>query len=427
MIVVAVGLSLCVQMKLIIISFLYHPTLKNDTINPNLLRPYIPVSTSGLPTYTQEMAIMAIRPALWTCGEDKSEVAIDPLTNHKIIFSFVHVFKTAGSTMRDFFQKYSIICSKAWMLLIHCTGVDSSTIISNQDWKKCIVKQVDDARRIIHDDITMEKEIRLFPKVNNTILRDSIDIYGGHFKIGTGDYIFPSSANATEYSTKSPSPVRHIVFLRNPLPRFVSGFLFKRRYQESESLEATVKLIKEQICEERKKNQYWLGSLSYLLTPIQAHVRGRKMQQDNGLTRAEQSAEVKARTAIQNLVKYNCIVGMTEAMEQSMSILRHVLVPDNMLNSDRKDDINWLFDQYAPSDGKVNNKSDTNDDETSNKGVRINTSPFEEDGVSTELVLNELSKDATFMQIFQEYVKYEKLITDYAWRMHQIQYEETLL
>jgi len=106
-----------------------------------------------------------------------------------------------------------------------------------------------------------------------------------------------------------------------------------------------------------------------------------------------------------------------------MSILRHVLVPDNMLNSDRKDDINWLFDQYAPSDGKVNNKSDTNDDETSNKGVRINASPFEEDGVSTELVLNELSKDATFMQIFQEYVKYEKLITDYAWTMHKMQYE----
>ena len=34
-------------------------------------------------------------------------------------------------------------------------------------------------------------------------------------------------------------------------------------------------------------------------------------------------------------------------------------------------------------------------------------------------------EDAEFMTMFKEYVKYEQMITDYAWTMHSMQYEMT--
>ena len=47
-------------------------------------------------------------------------------------------------------------------------------------------------------------------------------------------------------------------------------------------------------------------------------------------------------------------------------------------------------------------------------------------GVSTELVLQELRKDEDFLPIFQEYVKYEQIIHEFALKMHMMQYEEAI-
>ena len=44
--------------------------------------------------------------------------------------------------------------------------------------------------------------------------------------------------------------------------------------------------------------------------------------------------------------------------------------------------------------------------------------------LSTSSVLAELMKDAQFMSMFEEYVKYETMVNDYAMAMHFLQYEQ---
>lgn len=392
--------------------------IKNQ--NPHLTRSFVPVAADGLQMYTREMARRAIRSVPWTCGDER--VVIDTLTDFRPIFSFVHVFKTAGSTLRDFFKRYSLICRKSWMTLISCSEVKSSSIRANEDWKRCRVKEVVNGRHInILDNVDDAKEETPYPTVNNTILRENIDIYGGHIRIGSGDFIHGGST-ATG-SSAQPPPVRHIVFLRDPMTRFVSGILYEQKQgtmkEGDTGLTGTVKLIKKRVRGSRKANEYWKKSTKYLLTPAQSeNIANMTAAMNIGLTLEENRAYAQALTAIQNLVHYNVIMGMAEQMAQSMTILRHALLSDRFTDDDRREYVDVLFESYD------NERSVEKDDKRSNERPKEKINLSERDGVSTALVLGELKKDDDFMPIFQEYVKYEQMINDFATEMHQMQFEE---
>jgi len=377
-----------------------HPLPLNRDRDSRLLNP-VEVA-SELPVYSREMASQTIRPAPWTCGE-RDENVTDPLSNEKPIFAFVHVYKTAGSTVRWFFMKYSAVCRKSWMVLTSCSGVDPSSIRMKKDWKNCRVKEVVDERikkKFEHD----RQKKRLYPTVNNTVLKENIDIYGGHFRIGAGDHIFGSN----RMSSNQP-PVRHILFLRDPKARFVSGILYLMRNNNSKTLEDIAKKIKKEVRHGRKHLAYWEKSLQYLLTPDQAKLFA-------NMNTTQFTPESKARMAIHNLVHYNVIVGMVERMPQSMTILQHVLKSDHFTGEKREEYIDGLFREFFSDDDEgVREEGITNSD------TRMNIS--ERKGVSTSSVLEDLRRDMEFMLIFEEYVKYEQIITDFAWKMHLLQYE----
>ena len=394
--------------------------MKNQ--NPHLDRPYIPVSTVGLPTYTRGMARLAIRPVPWTCGDD-SEV-VDPITDVRPIFSFVHVYKAAGSTLRDFFKRYSLICRKSWMVLISCTKVKSSSIRANEDWTGCRVKQVVNGRHVNLHNIDDAKAERPYPTVNNTILRENIDIFGGHIQIGSGDFIHGNPSMA--FPAQTP-PVRYIVFLRDPMARFVSGILYEQKIgkmkagENDVALEGTVKLIKKRVRGSRKADAYMIRSTQYLLTPIQSENIATLTAMNIGMTSEENRAYAQAVAAIQNLVNYNVILGMAEEMDQSMTILRHALLSDRFTDDDRREYVGDLFENYD-SERTMEEEEEENDRMIRRPKEKFNLS--ERDGVSTALVLQELKKDADFIPIFQEYVKFEQMINNFAWEMHKMQFEE---
>ncbi|KAL7488250.1 hypothetical protein ACHAW6_013807 [Cyclotella cf. meneghiniana] len=343
------------------------------------------------------MASQAVRPAPWTCG-DPNDSAIDPITNQKPMFAFVHIYKTAGSSIRYFFQAYSHICRKAWMCLIGCTQVKSYSIESKpgedegvRDWDKCRVKNVMDRQYLVEG---MDMSDRVYPTVNNTILRKSFDIYGGHFRIGTGDYILKNNSHNIH-------PVRHIVFLRDPMERFVSGILYERKNDADQTLKNTVELIKKRVRGSRAADDYWDKSMTYLMTPIQSEEFHKikpdfmKAKTTTKISQRQRFAEIKARATINNLVKYNVIVGMTERMNESMDVLKHVLLAGTTEVQEK-----WL-ERHA---NVTRNES--------NKGQ-----------ITTASVMAELKTDSEFMSVFEEYVKYEKLIQDFAMSMHLMQHE----
>jgi hypothetical protein len=115
----------------------------------------------------------------------------------------------------------------------------------------------------------------------------------------------------------------------------------------------------------------------------------------SGLTPKGQFAKTRALLAIHNLARYNAIVGMTERMDESMEMLKHVLLA---LASEEKIE---QLERYT--NGTKHNES--------NK-------------VSTASVVEELKKDTDFMPVFDEYVKYERMINDYAMNMHLMQYSQ---
>ena len=342
-------------------------------------------SNLSLPIYTNEMAIQAIRPAPWTCG-NRNDSELDPLTNQKPMFAFIHIYKTAGSTMRSFFQTYAYICRKGWMCLQRCTEVTSTSVQSNRNWKNCEVEHA------VNRDHLIEKygvRRKLYRHVNNTVLNDHFDLFGGHTRIGAGDYILKTSS-ADNY------PVRHIVFLRDSIDRYISGVLYQNQKKKKGWHSADfANLVKERVLASRSSGEHWDRCLSYLLTPGQAEEINSLKSKYMKTHTADQFAEMKAVTAINNLMKYNVIVGMTEHMPQSMEILKHVLMANSSV------------EQRELLDKQATNKTLN----VSKKGT-----------VSTSSVREELEKDREFMSAFEEYVKYEKMINDYAMTMHLKQY-----
>jgi hypothetical protein len=116
------------------------------------------------------------------------------------------------------------------------------------------------------------------------------------------------------------------------------------------------------------------------------------------------NAEARAKLAIHNLYNYNAIVGMTESMSKSLDIMKHVLL--NGPTNPQKVKAQAVFTKFNPT-------SSRSDGVTANKSLKRE--------VSTSAVVAELAKDEKLINLVLEYMKYERMITDFAWTMHNLQ------
>mmetsp|Transcript_3200 Transcript_3200/g.6891 ORF Transcript_3200/g.6891 Transcript_3200/m.6891 type:complete len:226 (+) Transcript_3200:2-679(+) len=213
-----------------------------------------------------------------------------------------------------------------------------------------------------------------------------------------------------------------------------------------ETMNQIVDRIKKSLVDSAASHSYFTKSFSYLLTPSQEMEskrldKGRLMEEtmkllpeDEAKQLQQQSssafmAETNAKMAIQNLVHYNAVIGMTERMTESMAILKHILL-QNSVESVREA-VEGVFRKFTPEpvtekvENNVNalNSSQTNRSDSPNGGYKANVS---KGGLTTSAVMDELLKDKETMEIFREFLKYEQILTDFAWNMHMLQYEATL-
>ena len=375
------------------------------------------MATNDVPIYTEELAKLAVRPSSWQCVASDDEDPKRGATNDDTVFAFIHVFKTAGSTMRKFFHQLAYTCHKTWVSLAKCTGVLPSSIQSRGPWKPCMIEEVADGRG--RKKAYVNRGGDRPGTISNPRVEKFIDIFGGHMRLGTADSIFPDSPTSTG--------VRYILFLRDPLERYVSGVLYQNMVKgRGENLEQVATKIKKRIVDARKNDQYWDKSLSYLLTPVQRVTGDKKSNNTLSSMVAPPSSQAKARAlvAIQNLQTYNVIIGMTERMPESLTVLRHVFLKNSPENS-LKDEAEAVFKKFglvaAPhTDGAGNHSAPS----VSKGGVHQNQSKKKH--VSTSAVIAELVKDKEFLILMEEYVKYERMITNFAWTMHNLQYDSVM-
>jgi hypothetical protein len=262
--------------------------------NASELRIIVP----SLSLHTQEL-LRHYQPAvqvapLWNCSTSgptkKHGEEGDDRTGAK--FVFVHVYKTAGSSVRDFLRWYGRICGRSVSIVFSCSGV-SFTTLNDTEWRNghngrpC---------RLSYGATSDGREFG--GGTYGRPLYENSDLVGGHLPLGVHQDQDPRHR------------VQYLTFVRDPLEKYVSGKLYSNRRRNWTAQDAIERISYEISHLARKHGRYEKYS-SYLLTPAQ---------------KAENlSEEDKVRAMQSNLASMNVIVGIVERMDASYQLLQRVL------------------------------------------------------------------------------------------------------
>jgi hypothetical protein len=185
--------------------------------------------------------------------------------------------------------------------------------------------------------------------------------------------------------------VQYIAFFRDPISKYISGRLYIwDEWKRDLSFNETVSRLKEQISKKYEEGKYSTEFKKYIITPEQ-----RSQFKTNGIV---PTIDQLTNLTMSNLVNHEVVVGIVERMSESLELLQFVMDSDRQLTS--------LFQKYGMKD-----KDDKSEVVEKNKS-----------GHSTSAILEELRRDQKFFQKFQEFVKYDQIIYDFALELHERQY-----
>ena len=308
---------------------------------------------------------------LWNCG--------DLAGLNKLIF--VHIFKTAGSTLRAFFNSYGEQCRKGVTLMVGCSKMKPPRNFSSTWDKPC---QAEFIYRRNHKDRIIPSS-RGGPEAGwsfDDLITYETDILMGHIPIGLGDQWIDKDE---QKQLLAPAEAQYVTFVREPVHKFVSGRLFteKQYRKELKSYEEAIERIRNHVFRERAYGRYYDGYSPYLLTPEQK-VNKPRMQDKVALVQ-------------QNLVEFPVLIGVTERMSDSLDLLRYVINQDGAVDK--------VFDRLDPA-------TETKTTVVANKS-----------SLSTSKLVESLRQDKEFWKLLQEYLKFEFPVYDFALQLHVRQVE----
>ena len=327
-------------------------------------------------------------PAKLTSTEIPASISLEPLFQCKDYrelsfqvpgrtqkLAFVHIFKTAGSTLRVLFDSYARKCRASWQVTIRCTGVNASSVkYDNSTWWHTGYDEACVQKKGVKRDGSQMQERTSF---NIHHLNEEVDIVGGHMELGAADYSWLKHDGLT-----------YLAFFRNATSKFVSA----RMYRKKRTLEEHVSVIRKEVESNLRHGLYFEGYYKYLITPFQ---KEELRQFNRTLTIIE-----KVQLMQKNLIDYNVICGITERMPESLEILNHLIDADGgardvFLKTGMRDQ-----EGGNPYRQKVRNHAE----------------------VPTSSVISEISKDVELFAKLQEYVSFEQKVTDFALEIHMKQY-----
>ncbi|MGK3736867.1 MAG: hypothetical protein ACI8RD_004715, partial [Bacillariaceae sp.] len=344
-----------------------------------------------LSTYTASLAKIAVKP-IWDCRTKNKKVQQQ---EEKLIF--IHIFKTAGSTLRHFFATYAKNCKgSGWACIIGCSNAKVESIMNsnkqskNPNWDPCFLKD------------TVTRNGKAVPvgrgKVNSTFLEKETDIYGGHMRLGSGDWLQTRDGGELVKN-------RYVTFFRDAMTKYISARIYSAR-TKIKTKEDIIKHIKSVVTKARSNGDYSDGYFKYLITPTQK-------KENSGMSTEKMMQLVK-----QNLVEYNVVAGMLERMPESMQILQHILDHEKIMTPV----FNYFGMDEKPKKKKRRERRHRRLQE--HHGSSRKLVAWNQGKISTTEVLAELKEDTEFFKIFTEYIKYEHLVYEFALDIHNLQYAE---
>ena len=291
----------------------------------------------------------------YNCSSEKETNA------RKTKFIFVHIFKTAGSTMRYLFQEYAKKCHSGIATVIHCSKVTANSIDKDKEWtnpnpnpnKNCKLK------RYMYR--SGEEVIQASRTIQNSFLDKHIDILVGHVSLGAG-YNWK-----VEQNSDIPAKIQYVAFFRENTMRTISGFIYNMKHllgneikKKDVTLEYFVRVCKREIAIRVSKGFSQVYS-KYLSTP----------QQRRNPTYEKLDAASKANLVMKNILQHKVLIGIVEKMPQSIEMLHHLM--------DGGSEVKSLFADISET--------------------RMNPSTK----ITTSSVVTEMKRDNKFMGIMNEY------------------------
>jgi len=341
---------------------------------------------------------------------------------------FVHVFKTAGSTIRNFFDAYSDWCFAGWAIIIGCATVDIDTIGSNGIGKNGngAAAEYWNATHPIPGEPTCSMKRtwnrtgsrRFKMNVDNRYVARELDIIGGHLPLGVED-VWQNTEHLTNEVGGDVS-VTHMTFVRNALDKLVSGTSYKTANPTVDGVVAKIRSdVENYLADARYQNKY----AEYYITPRQK----KEYAERDVILSAEESAVQQ----MANLLEYNVIVGATERMSDSLLLLRTLI--------DENGEAAELFEEFgmAPEQGRSKEHTEHKSRPRLKEGMvaraeRTEAEPTGENELplvinpselSTRSIVRQLKKDAMLFLDALEFVRYEQQISDFALAMHIRQFK----
>jgi len=320
----------------------------------------------------------AIAP-LWKCSDEFSLEAADTK------FAFVHVFKTAGTAVNTFLKDYAVTCGASFTKIISCTTLDADSVRARGEWKDCtVLKGVQRDGKSMGTDKNRD--------ANQKMIEQSVDMVGGHFRLGTLDYLRSKDGSKTK--------VRYLSYFRDAVAKYVSSVVYVKK-PKNWSREQLVAFIQKEAKANAKAGKYHVKYAEYLKTPWQFEGKLLKSKDIKWVNMGKEAKEL-ASLIIKNLIAYNVIIGITERMPDTLEVLQHVMDPAGEATE--------VFTKNGMVDakGKAQIK-------------KSNVSPF-----SSSSIVEEVKKDAEAYAALVEYVKYEQMIYDFALEMHIKQHKAVM-
>ena len=310
---------------------------------------------------------------MWQCkDEDRS--------SKKLVF--VHVFKTAGSTIRSVLQAYSHQCNAGLAIVVTCTSLSLDSLGMRTVWRngkgrregnRCKLKK---AFGRAQDTLPIPSD----ESIDTSYVEQHVDILAGHLPMGS-DYGWKNDKG-------KPVEVMNLVFLRDATRKYVSGVLFKN---PNLTLDEAVSKIKDFVTKEREASKYYEKYSSYLISPEQNY-----QLISEGV---ELAREQRVNLTMINLVEANILVGIVERMPESLELMKYTM--------DRNNELKNMFEFFGMRDEHGN----------------VQKQEVNKSTLSSSDVLAELRKDTEFFAKFKEYVKYDDKIHAFGLELHKRQYE----
>jgi hypothetical protein len=314
---------------------------------------------------------------MWTC----SDPGIPPEGRPKKLV-YLHISRVAGMTVRAMLRAYADYCNASIALVSHCLDLGLEFMQGDDYWangrgsrragQNCFMSYA------VNRTGSQTDFAPVTTAVTTAFLENNIDILAGNIPLGSDQYWMDSRGEHVD--------VQYVVFVRDPMHKFVSEVLYANRMRNLTVGDA-VDLIGTYISNQLALGRYHEKYSGQLITPEQ-----KNWATVNGVL---WSPDRRTNLTLANIANKEILVGITERMPQSVQLLEFVI--------DMEEEVPSLFKFFGT-------------DERLLKRGRSGTKNM------TEPVIVRIRNDAIMLGLLKEYLKFEDRIYDYALQLHERQH-----